>query len=125
MANQTIYSTPPLAANATLAKEGWNGPPGYPTPPLAASSNKQASDNYRNIAGSLVERLFRLVDSVHRLHYNVTGQSGPTEQPAQAGPANSPIANDVAGTPLSESLLTAHEIVSRLENDLKSLVEKV
>ena len=100
-------------------------PTSYPTPHVAVIANKPPSDNYRNVAGSLVERLFRLVDSVHVLHYNVTGQTGPTDQPAQTGPANSPIANDAAGTPLSESLLTAHGIVSRLEDDLQSLVEKV
>ena len=96
-------------------------PPFIPQQP-----SKQAGDNYRNAAAELVGRLRKLVDSVHSLHYNVSGQPAPSEQQAQA-PAGQPAPPSPPGgeAPISESLLTAHGIVSRLENDLKSLVEKV
>ena len=101
-------------------------PPSYPIPPLAANDNKPPSESYRDIAGSLVERLHALVDGVHSLHYNVSGQPAPSEQQAQA-PAGQPAPPSPPGgkASISESLLTAHGIVSRLEDDLQSLVGKV
>ena len=98
----------------------------YPTPLPAANVNKPAGDNYRNAAVSLVSRLRKLVGSVHSLHYNVSGQPAPSEQQAQA-PAGQPAPPSPPGgeAPISESLLTAHGIVSRLEDDLQSLVGKV
>ena len=96
-------------------------PTSYPLP--ASHANKPAGDNYRNAAASLVSRLRCLVDSVHSLHYNVSGQPAPSEQPSQ--PAAAQGAPPTGPAPISESLLTAHGIVSRLEDDLQSLVEKV
>ena len=101
-------------------------PPSYPIPPLAANDNKPPSESYRDIAGSLVERLRALVDGVHSLHYNVTGHPAPSKQQAQPAAAQPAPPSPPGGeAPISESLLTAHGIVSRLEDDLQSLVGKV
>ena len=101
-------------------------PPSDPTPPLAANANKPPSDNYRNIAGSLVERLRALVDGVHSLHYNVTGHPAPSKQQAQPAAAQPAPPSPPGGkASLFESFLTAHIMVSQLEDDLQSLLGKV
>ena len=101
-------------------------PPSYPIPPLAANDNKPPSGSYSDIAGSLVERLRALVDGVHSLHYNVSGQPAPSKQQAQPAAAQPAPPSPPGGkASLFESLLVAHILVSQLEDDIQSLVEKV
>ena len=101
-------------------------PPSYPIPPLAANDNKPPSGSYSDIAGSLVERLRALVDGVHSLHYNVSGQPAPSKQQAQPAAAQPAPPSPPGGkASIFESFLTAHIMVSQLEDDLQSLVEKV
>ena len=96
-------------------------PPFIPQQP-----SKQAGDNYRYAAAELVGRLRKLVDSVHSLHYNVSGQPAPSKQQAQPAAAQPAPPSPPGGkASLFESFLTAHIMVSQLEDDLQSLLGKV
>ena len=92
-----------------------------------APVDKEDNPSLRDLADRLVGKLSALVPHVHSVHKDVTGSLAPSNAPPDAPPSTVAKVQAVPGaTPsIYDSLFTAHAIVNRIEDDLRSLRGKV